>query len=73
VDASVQRVQPEPVVAGARGRLRAPERRRREQRGRGDEAAQFPLDPLPANGRGEHAEPRTPRGDGLGEQLDVTA
>jgi len=73
VDASVQRVQPEPLVRGPRGSARAPERRGRERRERGDEAAPFPLDPLPADGRGEHAEPRTPRGDGLGEQLDVTA
>ncbi len=73
MDASVQRLQPEPVVAGPRGSARAPERRRREQRERGEEEQPFPLDPRPAHGHAGHFEPRTPRGDGLGEQLDVTA
>ena len=34
---------------------------------------QFKLDSRAPPGHKEHSEPRTPKGDGLGEHLDVTA
>ena len=64
MDASVQRIQTEPVVTGPRAGSRTPERRRRE-RGRGEAGS--------APEHEEYTEPRQPKGDGLGEQLDVTA
>jgi hypothetical protein len=62
VDASVQRVQPEPVVTGPRGSARPRERQKREGQQHGDEPAPSP-----------HTEPHSPKGDGLGEKLDVIA
>jgi hypothetical protein len=73
MDASLPRVQTEPVVKGPRAEARDPERRRRQRRERGEPEPQFRLDPRAAPGHGAHSEPRTPKGDGLGEHLDVTA
>jgi len=73
MDASVQRVQTEPVVTGPRAGARAPERRRRERGGRNEAEPHFALDPQSMPVQNEHIEPRSPKGDGLGEHLDVTA
>jgi len=73
MDASVQRLQLEPVVTGPQAGTRDPERRRRQRRSRDEAELQFSLDPRALPAQGEHAEPRTPKGDGLGEHLDVTA
>ena len=73
MDASVQRVHPEPVVTGLRGTSRQPERQKRQGQRRGEEQPQFPLDAPLANGPTLHIEPHSPKGDGLGEKLDVIA
>ena len=73
MDASVQRVQPEPVVTGPRGGSRAPERGRRDGQRRDGGEPQFPFGPRSAPEHGEHAQARSPGDEGLGERLDVTA
>jgi hypothetical protein len=73
VDASVQRVLAEPVVAGPRGTSRHPERRKREGQGGAEGEPHFALDAHPAEHPSTHVEPHTPKGDGLGEKLDVIA
>jgi hypothetical protein len=73
VDAFVPRVQPEPVVANARGLLRPQKRQRRDGDQSGADEPQFPLEPRPEESHAAHSQPRSPSEDGLGRNLDVTA
>ena len=73
MDASVQRIQPEPVIAGPRGSSRHAGRKQREGESRRESEPHFLLDPRPAHGTGAHLEPHSPKGEGLGEKLDVIA